>query len=311
MIAQQLTAFGASAGLAILFGWALEGWSEKAPPTPCPTGRFLVDPGNGQLVEGASTGSIDSITVDEQGRIAIGSGCLAVAGRITAKRHFTKVTAKWKACGHAGASHLKAKIGSPDCGVMKGSFKSKGGKAKPFTVRRSTCGDGVVDGAGGEQCERGMDGCAAGIACTAACTCESPTTTLVPPTTSSIITMTTSTTTVTASSTTTIGTTTTIATPTTSVTTTTARPCGPLPYPFACAGACPVGLFCNGRLEVFTNQWVCECQPDLTTTTSEPPACGASTPTCYGTCASGQVCRPVPRLGLCECTFVPTTTTIP
>ena len=110
MIAARLTVLGACVGLAMLFGGALEGWPKKVPATPCPPGRFLVDPGNGPLVQGSSTPSVDSVTVDAQSRIAVGSGCLAVVGRITAKRRFTKVNAKWPSCGTAGAGKLKAKI---------------------------------------------------------------------------------------------------------------------------------------------------------------------------------------------------------
>src|SRR5262245_19448414 len=120
MIAVRLTVVGACAALAMLFGWALEEWPKKVPATPCPPGRFLVGPGNGPLVQGSSTGSVDSVTVDAQGRIAVGSGCLAVGGHITAKSRFTKLKAKWPSCGGAGAGQLKSKIASPDCGVMVG-----------------------------------------------------------------------------------------------------------------------------------------------------------------------------------------------
>ena len=242
MIARRLTVLGASVGLVMLFGWAVEGWSKKAPATACPAGRFLVDAGNGQLVQGVSTGSVDSVTLDAQGRISIGSGCLAVAGRITAKSHFTKLTANWPSCGGASASRLKAKIVSPDCGVMTGRFKSKGGKAKPFTARRSRCGDGIVDEPSGEQCEPGGGGCSSGIACTAACTCESPSTTLAPPTT----------------------------TVTSSTATTLVYTCGGFGH--SCGGTCPDGQTCVSGAGFPAS---CECRP---TCGASAPACNGVCP---------------------------------
>ncbi len=282
MTAERLTTLGACAGLALLFGSALEGWSKKAPATPCAAGRFLVDPANGPLVQGASTGSVDSVTLDGQGRISVGSGCLAVAGRITAKRHFTKLKAKWPSCGSALAAHLKAKIVSPDCGVMTGRFKTKGGKPKRFTARRSRCGDGIIDEPGGEQCEPGVGGCAGGIACTAACTCESPPTT-----------------TVASSVTTTIATTTTLETTTTTVTSSTTTTVG---YTCGadrrlCSGTCPGGQIC---VSAGTFPFSCECRP----------TCGTSAPTCDGICPSGMTCRLIPRLEACECTAIIVPTTI-
>jgi hypothetical protein len=326
MIAKRLTTLGACAGLVILFGWALEGWSKKAPPTPCPAGRFLVDPGSGQLVQGASTGSVDSVTLDAQGRISIGSGCLAVTGRITAKSHFTKLTATWASCGSALAARLKAKIVSPDCGVMTGRFKTKGGKPKPFTARRSTCGDGIVDGPGGEQCEPGVGGCASGIACTAACACESPPTTLAPPTTtvtsSTTTTLETTTTTVTSSTATTTVetttttvtssiTTTTLETTTTTVTSSTTTTLAP-PTTTVTSSTATTTLETTTTTETSSTATTLETTTTTetsTTTTLETTTCGASAPTCNGTCASGQVCHLVPRLELCVCMTVGTTTT--
>lgn len=288
MIGRRLTALGACAGLVLLFGWALQGWSKKAPATPCPAGRFLVDAGNSPLVQGASTGEVDSVTIDGQGRIAVGSGCPAVAGRIRAKRHFTKLTTKWPSCGSAGAGRLNAKIGSPECDVMAGRFKTKGEKAKPFTARLSTCGDGMVDGPNGEQCEPAVGGCASGVTCTAACTCESPlggpTTTLAPPTTT--VTSSTATTTLAPPSTTTV---------TTSTTTTTGYTCGGLGR--RCAGTCPDGQTC---VSAGTFPFECECQA----------TCGASAPACNGVCGLGETCQPFPREGACRCVTT-TTTTIP
>jgi len=241
MIAARLTVLGASAGLVVFFGWALEGWPRKAPATPCPPGRFLVDPGNGRLVQGSSTPSVDSVTVDGQGRISIGSGCLAVVGRITPKSHFTKLTAKWPSCGNAGTGKLKAKIVSPDCGVMTGRFKTRGAKPKAFTARRSTCGDGIVDEPGGEQCEPTTGGCPGGAACTAACTCESSETT---------------TTTVTATS---------------STTTTVGYTCSGL-LGHRCGGTCPDGQTCAYGAGFPP---ICGCQP---TCGASAPACNGICP---------------------------------
>jgi len=281
MTARRLTMLGAYAGLVVLLGWALEGWSAKSPPMPCPAGRFLVDPGNGQLVQGASPGSVDSVTVDGQSRVSIGSGCLAVVGHVMAKRHFTKLTVNWPSCGSAGSGHLKAKITSPDCGVMTGRFKTKGGKVKPFTARRSTCGDGIVDEPGGEQCEPAVGGCPGDTQCTAVCTCESPPTTTV--------------------TTSTIGTATTLETTTTTVTsstttTTTGYTCGAASSP-ACNGTCPDGRRCRPVLRLGG----CTCAEiialtttttSITTTTIYTCSLGFSQygGQCGGSCPPGYTC---------------------
>jgi len=109
-------------------------------------------------------------------QVSLGSHCPAVTGSVKATKKKTTVVASWKACG-AGLSkvHLKAMIPS-GCGTMAGSVKAKKVKAQGFQAARSSCGDGVVDQGGQEECDGGA-GCPAGGVCSATCHCEAALTT--------------------------------------------------------------------------------------------------------------------------------------
>lgn len=143
--------------------------AKKPPPTRCADGRFRVE--GPPLVTGGLVVPIDAVVV--QGRqIGIDSGCGLRKANVKATRKSTVIGAQWPACGVVRKVRLKGRIASPACDALAGSVKAKGRPAVRFQARRSACADGVVDAAGGEQCERDAD-CAAGATCHAtSCRCQ-------------------------------------------------------------------------------------------------------------------------------------------
>jgi hypothetical protein len=80
------------------------------------------------------------------------------------------VKAKWKHCADLDKVSVVAKIPAPACLALDGTIRAKKTKAQHFTGTRSTCDDGVLDAAGGEECEPGFP-CSAGATCTN-CICQ-------------------------------------------------------------------------------------------------------------------------------------------
>ena len=147
-------------------------------PSPCPGGRFLV--AGGALVAGDSAAPHEPIVVGTT-TVSVGEVCPPVTGKLTATRRGTTVKAAWRGCvGLAGPVHLKATFDAT-CTVLTGTVVARRGspKRRPFTARRSVCGDGVVDPGAGEQCDGA--GCGATSQCDARCQClplpPAPTTT--------------------------------------------------------------------------------------------------------------------------------------
>lgn len=144
----------------------------KPAPTPCPAGRFLVDPTKAPLIVGGTTPPIDAVEIDAPAEVVISSGCPTATAHVKATSKFTKMTAKWPACGSLAKVRLSGKIAAPACNVLSGTLKAAKSKPKKFTANRSTCGDGVLDEAL-EDCEPGQEDCPGGVACQA-CACTPP-----------------------------------------------------------------------------------------------------------------------------------------
>ncbi len=169
--------------------------AKRPKPTPCPGGRFLVE--GEALVAGDSTAPHEPVVISST-TVSIGDACQPVRGKVAATKRGTTVKAAWQACvGLAGSVHLKATFDAT-CSVLTGTLVARRGtpKRRPFTARRSACGDGIVDPGAGEQCDG--DGCGAASQCDARCQCIP----LLPAATTTTTTLTASTTSVSATTTT-------------------------------------------------------------------------------------------------------------
>jgi uncharacterized repeat protein (TIGR01451 family) len=156
---------------------------KTAKPDPCPPARYLIasgpiaaDGGGAALQLGPST-AIDGV-------------CDAIAPRRMQvnRKGITQVMVRWKRCtGLTGAVVLQGKI-VPGCSQFQGTLKAKKLKKK-LDAARSTCGDGIIDTGGGEQCDDGNT--AAGDGCEPDCSPTPPVTTTTAPaatsTTSTIV----------------------------------------------------------------------------------------------------------------------------
>src|SRR5262249_32572251 len=131
---------------ACLAGGAAPALARKAPkPEPCPPARYLI--GGGPI---GSDGSGTALELGPSG--ALDGMCDSVpAKRDQANRKgITQVLARWKHCnGLNGTVVLQGKI-LPGCSQFQGTLRAKKLK-KPVVAAKSRCGDGIVDGAGGEE----------------------------------------------------------------------------------------------------------------------------------------------------------------
>ena len=142
---------------------------KKPRPAACAGGRFLVAAGGASLL--SSVLSQDgAIVIGDEPRIELGT-CGPSSAKRKATAKFTLVKAKWTQCADASKVKVAVKIAAPECLALDGTIRAKKTKAQHFTATRSACDDGVLDTAGGEQCDRGFP-CATGAAC-ANCTCGS------------------------------------------------------------------------------------------------------------------------------------------
>jgi hypothetical protein len=156
----------------VVLGLAAPGLAKKPLPCPAPPRALFVSPGT-SLVTGATTPS-DALLLGGT-RISIGSTCPPVSATLKAKKGFTAVTAKWKACGSAKKVMLKAQL-APPCSLLSGTLKTKSPKGtSSFQAKLSACGDGVVDPGNAEECDGSP--CQSGRACLDDCTCETTSTT--------------------------------------------------------------------------------------------------------------------------------------
>jgi RHS repeat-associated protein len=219
--------------------------ARKPKPTPCPPGRFLVAAtGAPLLTSGASVTDGEAFAVGA-GEVAFHAHCPPRRAKIRAFRNSTKVTVNWPACGEARAVRLTARIDAPACNLLRGTLRARKQRPRAFRAVRSTCGDGVLDAAGGEGCDPALGDCGGGATCSTDCRCVAPgttttTTTTAPGTTTTAtstttVAISTSTTqpppTTTTSTTSTSTTSTTTTTTTSSITTTTTLPTEPPPDP--------------------------------------------------------------------------------
>src|SRR6185369_17258519 len=83
--------------------------------------------------------------------------------------------ARWTACGALREARLRARIDRASCSIVTGTFAARGAKRRHFEGTPSTCGDGRLDPAAGEQCETAAD-CLAGQTCSK-CLCGTETST--------------------------------------------------------------------------------------------------------------------------------------
>ena len=145
--------------------------AHAAPSTPCPGVRFLVTPA---LVPGSEL-TTDAVVLDADGTLTIASGCPGVVARVGRRGARSTVRARWTDCGGLRGARLRAKVDRMSCGLLTGTFTARGAKRRRFEAKPSTCGDGRLDTAAGEQCETSAD-CLAGQVCTT-CICSSETST--------------------------------------------------------------------------------------------------------------------------------------
>jgi hypothetical protein len=157
-------------------------FSKKPKPAPCAGGRFLVAAGDAPVL-GPGLAQNAAIVIDDAQHVDLGTcGPSSARRKVTSK--FTLLKAKWKQCANLAKLSVVAKIFAPACLTLDGTIRAKKTKAQRFTATRSTCEDGVLDTAGGEECDVGFP-CAGDAACTH-CTCppDDGTTTTIHPTTS-------------------------------------------------------------------------------------------------------------------------------
>lgn len=114
-----------------------------AEPRPCPDGRFVLDPQRPFLRNPAGA---TNVWLDRD-RVALSPLCPLVAARVRARRGALLLRARWAACGTAlGRSKLVARVSGPDCGRLRGTFRTTlGGRRRTARLRagRSVLGDRV------------------------------------------------------------------------------------------------------------------------------------------------------------------------
>ncbi len=141
--------------------------AKRTPKPVCPGGRFVLPAGAEPLVAGAPAGVAEMVVLDDSGTkptVATASGCAPTPAKLRATRKGTTLAARWKRCQTVRKATLAGRFDT-GCATFSGTFKAKGQKARRVQATRSACGDGVLDAAGGEQCESPGAACAAGSFC--------------------------------------------------------------------------------------------------------------------------------------------------
>jgi len=139
-----------------------------APPPMCPPSRYLI----GQpLIPGPNAPASDELNIREVGGVMVASinsgGCQLGAVKMTGKKRFTKVTAKFTGCTEAGGPVvIKARIAAPECRSVTGKTKAK--KARVRSARKTRFNgvrgpnfvgpSGIVVGAIGDTYDNPDDG---------------------------------------------------------------------------------------------------------------------------------------------------------
>ena len=150
----------------------------KSKFTPCPPGRYVIR--GSQLIVGPGGNLPVDAIIYTGTQAGIVSGCAPTTAKVKASKKGTQITVKWPSCANLfGKANMTAAIDTT-CRTMTGKFVAKKAKRKQgFTATLSSCGDGVWDSSGGEECDAGV-GCN-GAACKSDCTCDTsatPTTTI-------------------------------------------------------------------------------------------------------------------------------------
>src|SRR5262249_21302141 len=121
----------------------------KVKPVPWPFARYVVTQGADQII-GDVTPKPAFLAV-QSGTVVLGSCNMSGPAPKAKKSGVTTLSAKAATCGTFSKVKLKAKM-PKDCQTLSGTVKAKKLKPQPFQAKISTCGDGVIDTAGGEAC---------------------------------------------------------------------------------------------------------------------------------------------------------------
>jgi uncharacterized protein YfaP (DUF2135 family) len=123
---------------ALAVGVVLISTTTTAAPHPtCPPSRYLIAQ---PLIPGPNAPTSDELNIREVGGIMVASinsgGCPLGAVKLTGKKRFTKVTAKFTGCTEAGGPVVvKARIAAPECNGITGKTKAK--RARVKSARRT------------------------------------------------------------------------------------------------------------------------------------------------------------------------------
>ena len=139
----------------------------KKPPA-CPAARYVV---RGAPLIPAAPSALYAVVVQDQ-EVGIDSDCPLSKGRVTPTTQGTQVFGKWASCGPLEGVRLRA-LTEAVCNGMVGVLRARRYPARRFVATRSRCGDGIVDVAGGEQCDASQ-GCTPPATCTRDCRCKAP-----------------------------------------------------------------------------------------------------------------------------------------
>jgi cysteine-rich repeat protein len=191
---------------ALVMSVALVGLADakKPKPVPCQPGRYLLPASIGNLTGDAAP---EIPLALQPGQSMLGSCPLTTRPFKASKKGVTTVIAKsppGATCGPGSFKKILVKVTLPSgCQSATVKVRAKKFKLQTLQANRSFCGDGLVDAAGGEQCDG--SGCPATATCDGDCTCQPIPTTTTPSTTVSTtsVTATTETPTTTTSTTTT------------------------------------------------------------------------------------------------------------
>ena len=137
-------------------------------PQRCRTGRFVVGT---SLIQADRESQPDVVELEGR-KVSISSGCEPTIFRLHMTRKGMIVNARWPRCGSLRKVHLRARLDA-NCEQMSGTLTARDTRRQAFEAGRSTCGDGLIDVAGGESCDppNTASSCPEGQVCGARCSC--------------------------------------------------------------------------------------------------------------------------------------------
>ena len=144
--------------IALVLLWTAES-AARGKPELCNGSRFLV---TGTLLMSADRSAPTEAIVLQDGDASLGNACPPMRARTKALRGRILMRAIWPACagvaGPVGPIRLRAWIDAR-CVSLHGQLGIRRSVTWSFIARQSTCGDGVFDPGGGEECDqnRGCD----------------------------------------------------------------------------------------------------------------------------------------------------------